>query len=142
MAKKQYDDYSVKYALAAPCGMYCGFCRDYLAREKGLKKGCEGCRIRNKNCAFIKKDCPPLRNGTIKFCYECESFPCDNLKRLDSNYTKKCGYSMIKSLERIRSVGVDTWLGEQWDARTCPACGGRICIHDAKCFDCGAPLKK
>jgi hypothetical protein len=141
MAKKQYDDFSVKYTLAAPCGMYCGFCRDYLARQKDSSKGCEGCRIRNKNCAFIKKDCPPIRNGTIHFCFECDTFPCDKLKKLDAMYTRRYGQGMIKSLERIRSVGADAWLAEQRDAWTCPACGGRLCIHDAKCADCGAPIK-
>jgi hypothetical protein len=142
MAKKRYDDFSVKYDLAAPCGMYCGHCRQYLDREKGLKKGCEGCRVRNKDCAFIRKDCQPLRNGTIRFCHECGSFPCDKLKAIDSNYKKRYGTSLIINLDRIRKIGADAWLGEQRDAWKCPACGGRMCIHDAKCVDCGAPLQK
>lgn len=140
MPNKRYDDISVKYTLAAPCGMYCGFCRDYLARLRGLKEGCEGCRIRNKKCAFIRKDCPRLWKGEVMFCHECDAMPCEKLKRLDSMYTKKCGWSMLANLERIRSVGADKWLEEQQVKWTCPACGGRMCIHDGKCFDCGAPL--
>ena len=44
--------------LAAPCGIYCGACRQYLLwkkdllEERGYKMGCKGCRIRNKNFAF------------------------------------------------------------------------------------------
>ncbi|OPY28771.1 MAG: hypothetical protein A4E28_01335 [Methanocella sp. PtaU1.Bin125] len=141
MSKKLYDEFSVRYTLAAPCGMYCGFCRDYLAGRKDGKKGCEGCRIRNKNCAFIRKDCPRLRKGTIRFCHECDTFPCEKLKTLDSRYTKRYGYSMIKSLDRAREIGADAWLQEMRDAWTCPACGGRLCIHDAVCVDCGAPIQ-
>jgi hypothetical protein len=142
MAKKRYDDFSVKYTLAAPCGMYCGNCRQYLAERTGLKIACEGCRIRNKNCAFIRKDCPPLRKGTIRFCYECDRMPCDKLKKIDALYTKRYGTSFVGNLERMESIGVDAWLDEQREKWRCPACGGRLCIHDAKCVDCGAPLRK
>ena len=71
--------------LAAPCGLYCGTCRQFLLRkkdlleERGYKTGCKGCRIRNKKCAFIRRDCPTLRKQEVEFCYECEKFPCQNL---------------------------------------------------------------
>jgi len=126
--------------MAAPCGIYCGYCRLYLSREKGLKKGCQGCRIQNKNCAFLMKACIQDKNSTVKFCFECEIFPCDNLKKLDRKYNKKYNTSLIKNLERIQQVGPDAWLEELREAWTCPSCGGRLCLHDAKCYDCGAPL--
>jgi hypothetical protein len=40
--------------LAGPCGYYCGGCRHYLARAKGLlkeknlKHGCRDCRVQDK----------------------------------------------------------------------------------------------
>ena len=142
MAKKGSDALSIEYNLAAPCGMYCGGCRQFLEREKGFKKGCEGCRVRHKNCAFIRRDCLPIRDGTFLFCFECGHFPCDNLKRMEKKYNEKYGVSWVKNLERIRQVGPDAWLAEQHEAWTCPECGGRLCLHDAKCYDCGAPLKK
>lgn len=139
MAKRKTDDFSVKYTLAAPCGIYYGFCRAYLG---GTKTGCEGCRIRNKDCTFIRKDCQPLRKGTIKFCYECDKFPCARLEWLDGIYRKRHGYSPIKSLERMKSIGVDAWLDEQREAWKCPGCGGRLNLHDGKCADCGTKFEK
>lgn len=47
--------------LVSPCGMNCSICANYLAlknqlRNKGVKMAfCQGCRPRNKNCAFLKK---------------------------------------------------------------------------------------
>lgn len=79
----------VNINLAAPCGIYCGICRQNLAlkkeklEEKGLKWGCQGCRIRNKNCTFIRRDCDLLRKNKIDFCYECEDFACQNLEKID-----------------------------------------------------------
>lgn len=46
--------------LIAPCGMNCGICSSYLAYKNNMYgKGftnCTGCRARNKQCAFLKKD--------------------------------------------------------------------------------------
>ena len=58
--------------LAAPCGIYCGACRQYLLwkkdllEERGYKIGCKGCRIRNKNCAFIRRYCPALKKKELE----------------------------------------------------------------------------
>src|SRR5512146_907914 len=142
MPKKKFDDFSVKYNMAAPCGMYCGYCRQYLQREMGIKKGCEGCRVRNKNCVFIRKDCPYLNKGVYQFCHECKEFPCADLKAIDGLYQKRYQTSFIEDLKRMKDIGVDAWLEEKRAASKCPACGGRLCIHDAKCYDCGALMLK
>lgn len=128
--------------LAAPCGIYCGACRSYLLfkkdlfKERGRKSGCKGCRIRNKNCSFIKKECMSIRKNEIEFCYECEKFPCLKLKALDDKYTKKYNVSPIRNLNRLQEVGFDKWLKEKGLLYKCPECGGEICVHDAECYDC------
>ena len=67
---------NIEMNLAAPCGMYCGTCRQYLARvknkleEKKLKAGCIGCRVRDKNCSFVKKDCKLLKKKEIDFFHD------------------------------------------------------------------------
>jgi hypothetical protein len=133
----------VENNLAAPCGIYCGMCRQYLAlkkdllEEKGLKWGCQGCRIRHKNCTFIRRDCPSLRKNEIDFCYECEKFPCQNLKKIDKIYRERYSVYLIENLKRIKEIGVEKWLQEQKELYTCPECGGEICIHDVECYDCG-----
>lgn len=129
--------------LAAPCGIYCGACRQYLLEKKdllekrGYKQGCKGCRIRNKICAFIRRDCIALRKNKLEFCYECEKFPCQKLQKLDIHYQERYSVNMINNLKRNKEIGVKKWLKEQKKLYTCPKCGGEICVHDAECFDCG-----
>jgi len=129
--------------LVSHCGLYCGACRPYLMLKKGLlerrgyKVGCKGCWVQNKNCAFIMKKCPRLRKKKIDFCFECDRFPCDILKPLDTRYRKNYGVSLIKNLERMREIGVEKWVEEQQQFYKCRKCGGEICVHDDECFDCG-----
>ena len=132
--------------LAAPCGVYCGACRSYLLlkkdiiEERGYKSGCNGCRIRNKKCSYIKRDCALIRKNEIEFCYECDAFPCSNLKKLDDMYSKRYGVSQIKNLKRLKEVGFEQWIQEKEKLYRCPECGGEICVHDAECYDCGNKL--
>ncbi len=129
--------------IAAPCGIYCGACRQYLLKkkdlleERGYKQGCDGCRIRNKNCAFIRRDCSALRKKEFDFCYECKDFPCDNLEKIDLTYQERYSVNMVGNLKRIKEIGTEKWLREQEKLYTCLKCGGEICIHDAECYDCG-----
>ena len=129
--------------LAGPCGFYCGICRHYLARTKGLlweknlKHGCRGCRIQDKNCAWVKKDCVLIRKNQIAFCFECEDFPCDDLIKFDQRHQRDDNLSPIENLLRIKEIGVERWLEEQEDEWRCPRCGGNICVIDRECYDCG-----
>ncbi len=129
--------------LAAPCGIYCGACRAFLLKKKdqlekrGYKQGCDGCRIRFKKCAFIRRDCPALLKKEIDFCYECDKFPCQKLQKIDSQYQDRYSVNMINNLKRIQEIGAEKWLHEQQELYTCPECGGEISVHDAECFDCG-----
>lgn len=133
-------------SLAAPCGIYCGSCRQYLAlkknllEEKGLKLGCKGCRIRNKNCAFIRRDYSKLKYKEINYCFECVDMPCNNLKKIDDIYMERYSLSLIKNLIRIKEIGEKLWLQEQKKLYTCPECGGEICLHDNECYDCGLKI--
>ncbi len=55
--------------LGAPCGLYCGACKFYLAEK------CKGCKVnRNMQCTIWQ--CAE-RKG-FKFCAECDDFPCEN----------------------------------------------------------------
>ena len=134
--------------LAAPCGIYCGTCRQYLVlkknllEERGFKRGCEGCRIRNKNCKFIKKDCAKIRNNKSDFCFECEEFPCANLIDLSDIYVERYNYDLVDNLKRIKEIGVEKWLKEQENKWKCSECGGNFCIHDYECIDCRKKFSK
>jgi hypothetical protein len=77
--------------LIAPCGMNCALCSGYLAlRHEITRQGsrmpyCEGCRPRDKKCAFLKKRRELLRNK-VQFCFECQDVPCERLIKIDTRY--------------------------------------------------------
>jgi hypothetical protein len=129
--------------LIAPCGINCGICSAYLAltsdiRSRGIKLTyCAGCRPRRKNCAFIKKRCDRLQDNRVQYCYECEDFPCRNLKHIDKRYREYYRMSMIANLEYIRKNGMERFLKKEAEKWRCPECGGVICCHNDICYSCG-----
>ncbi len=128
--------------LIAPCGMNCGICKAYLAYSRGVpyKKGevthCSGCLVRNKNCAFIKRDCPKEVGKLIRFCYECAEMPCKNLAKIDELYSARYGMSMVDNLKEIKAKGMDVFLKSQEEKYRCPSCGDVVSVHDGKCYAC------
>lgn len=133
----------LEYNLAGPCGFYCGTCRHYLARSKGLleeknlKHGCKGCRLQTKICAWVRRDCVLLRKHHIDFCFECADFPCEKLRQFDRRHVRDDHISPIENLRRIQQLGAAGWLKEQEEMWRCPECGGNLCVIDRTCYDCG-----
>ncbi len=132
----------MRIGLIAPCGMDCGICSGYLAyihnipKKRGKITHCRGCRARNKQCAFLKRDCTLLRENRIDFCFECDTFPCDRLGRIDERYKTKYGMSFIENLKFIKDKGIDNFLIKQNRNYECSRCGDTICIHNNKCYSC------
>jgi hypothetical protein len=128
--------------LIAPCGMNCGLCVSYLAMKNDLKnKGfskryCAGCLPRGKNCTFMRKHCGLLGKGLVRFCYECEDFPCHRLKDIDKRYRTKYHMSMIENLKLIKEHGIEQFLEKEAARWHCPECGGVICCHNGLCLSC------
>lgn len=127
----------------APCGMNCGVCKAYLAYSRGVpyKKGqvshCTGCLSRNKNCAFVKRDCEKLRKKRIRFCYECADMPCKNLAKIDEYYRARFGMSMVENLKMMQDRGIAEFLRRQAEVYRCPSCGDVVSIHNGRCYACG-----
>jgi hypothetical protein len=134
---------NMREELIAPCGMNCALCSGYLAYKHNIKSDgimmpyCSGCRPRNKKCAFVKKRCELLLYEKVDYCYECDDFPCQNLKALDKRYRTRFRMSMIENLEWIRDKGIAELLMQQTNTWMCPDCGGIICCHNGLCFGCG-----
>jgi len=130
--------------LIAPCGMNCAICSGYLAyknqpRFKGMMAHCRGCRPRNKQCAFVKKRCADnlkLLHGEVNFCFECDCFPCEALKRLDAKYRRDFGMSMIDNLVEIRENGLEKFIEKQHQKYVCKRCGELMSVHNGKRFNC------
>ena len=128
--------------LIAPCGMDCAVCSSYLAlkndvRAKGVRMAyCKGCRPRDKKCAFLKKKCELLLKNKVRFCYECEEFPCKNLEHIDKRYQTFFRMSFIDNLKLIKKQGLTKFLESQKKKWQCPNCGEVICCHNGICFSC------
>jgi len=128
--------------LIAPCGMNCALCANYLAMKHELgKKGfgygyCPGCLPRGQHCLHMAGHCAIVGNGLVRFCYECESFPCQRLKALDKRYRTKYHLSMLDNLQHIREHGIESFLRDQETQWRCPRCGDSICCHKGLCLNC------
>lgn len=125
--------------LIAPCGINCAACVAFFGYTMAggkRKHKCTGCRISNKNCAFLKKKCKALREGDVMFCFQCDTFPCEHLEKLETRYNEKYDTSLISNLEFIREKGMDAFLELEAARWKCPACGGIRCMHTSKCYNC------
>jgi hypothetical protein len=134
--------------LVAPCAMNCAISSGYFAlkhdvKSKGIKMPyCKGCRPRNNSCAFLKKKCDLLLNDKVKFCYECEVFPCESLKHIDKRYRTFFRMSPIDNLRFVQKNGMSRFLEAQGKKWQCPKCGEAICCHNRICFNCGLDALK
>jgi len=128
--------------LIAPCGMNCCLCIAYQFKEKDInkrgfhKKYCSGCIPRGENCTHMRDACELLAKGSIRFCFECESFPCKRLKALDKRYRTKYHMSMIENLNYIKEFGMEEFLKKERDKWRCTECGATICCHNGLCLNC------
>jgi len=125
--------------LIASCGMNCMICIGYfgytMSGEK-RKTACIGCTPRDKSCAFLKKYCEKLRKKEINYCFECNDFPCKQLKKLDEHYQKKYDMSMVENLIFIKKNGSKKFFELQKEKYECPVCKGTICVHTKICYNC------
>ncbi len=134
--------------LVAPCGMNCGICKAYLAysrkvpKQRGKVSHCSGCRIREKNCAFIKRDCPKKVGKQLLSCSECDDMPCPRLSHLDQHYQARYSMSMVDNLREIQTLGMDEFLKRQEAKYRCQSCGDVVSVHDGKCYACGHQTEK
>jgi len=82
------------FTLVGPCGIYCGDCEAYKAKDdpvlmeylisRGFKKEnlpCPGCRPNSGNCVAISGTCETYSCVTehrVDYCFNCKEFPCIN----------------------------------------------------------------
>ena len=126
----------------APCGMNCSLCVAFQFREKDVnkkgfhKKYCPGCIPRGEHCTHMGDRCELLGKGHVRFCFECDVFPCARLKTLDRRYRTKYHMSMIENLEFIKEHGIERFLEQEEEEWRCPECGEVICCHNGLCLNC------
>jgi len=129
----------MKENLIAVCGMNCRICVAYFGYNMSGKKRkdpCPGCRPSGKSCAFIKKRCEKALKKEVNYCFECEDFPCKILEKLDKTYRERYEMSMVDNLNFIKKNGIEKFLRSQEEKYRCDECGGVICVHTGKCYEC------
>ena len=125
-------------SLIAPCGMDCGICAAHL-RTINRCMGCvapAGPRQHHCDVCSIKL-CTKRASGSV-FCFDCATYPCRRLRQLDLRYRTRYGMSMIANLDHIRDGGLDAFVDLENRRWACPTCGAPICVHDHRCYACGA----
>lgn len=131
--------------LIAPCGMNCALCSRYLSGINGLKRShCEGCRDSNKECNYLFARCTGINHGKtsdLLFCFECDQYPCREIKRMDNRYRKNYAMSVIDNLEYIKQAGITAFINDQYEKHACYRCGGLISVHNKRCFHCDRVTK-
>ena len=101
----------MKEELIAPCGMNCSLCVNYQFYKGDLnKKGfyktyCPGCIPRGKNCTHMGHKCRLLGEGLVRFCFQCEKYPCKDLRALNKRYREKYHMSMLENWKRSGERG-------------------------------------
>jgi len=48
---------------------------------------------------------------------------------------------MVENLKMLKTEGMAVFLKDQTKKFRCPNCGGVVCVHDGRCFDCGYTKK-
>ncbi|XHH08411.1 MAG: DUF3795 domain-containing protein [Candidatus Bathyarchaeia archaeon] len=125
--------------LFARCGINCRTCVGFFGYTLNGERQtpCGGCQTRQATCNFYENNCkhPELKNK-IQHCYECADFPCENLKKIDQDYSKKYGLSIIENLNYIKLKGMAAFLEREREQWKCPNCGGVLCVHTKRCYTC------
>ncbi len=129
-------------SLIAPCGINCGTCMAYLRP----KNRCLGCRIdfegKRKTCLECKiNNCQLLQKTSSKFCYDCETFPCDKISHIDKRYKNKYHARLIENLLTIKEIGISGFLDQETKKWICPKCGATLSVHRDNCLICNYDFK-
>jgi len=124
--------------LIAPCGLNCRLCRAYVRN----KKACPGCRggdsFKSKTCATCPiKNCGKLIEGSFKYCFSCDEFPCAQVNHLEKRYKSNYGVSVLDNLMAIQKNGISSFVRNENKKWLCLKCGDMICMHKAQCISCG-----
>ncbi|HEX2954978.1 MAG TPA: DUF3795 domain-containing protein [Bacillota bacterium] len=112
--------------LAAPCGIACGECPAYKAKDnpaimeamvaKGIpreKLPCPGCRAGQGDCPVIEGDCATyqcVESRGVEFCFECKEFPCTKLCPASDRANILPHNTKVFNLCYIKEQGLERWL--------------------------------
>jgi hypothetical protein len=124
-------------ASIAPCGVICDICLGFQ-RDKNTCVGCNNIGNKPYHCTVCSiKSCAEKRGNEKLLCYDCAKFPCRRIKNLDKRYITKYGESPIQNLEKIKEIGLDSFINREKEKWKCVECGHLLCVHREICLKCG-----
>lgn len=119
----------------APCGVNCFVCYVHLKKVKP----CNGCLgddnnkpLRCKSCKI--KNCAADKGYTR--CYECSTYPCADIKRLEKSYLQRYRVDLRKICEIANTQSISALMKSEMAKWTCRKCDGVINQHDKICSEC------
>ncbi len=120
--------------LTSPCGLDCFNCPLYLANKNDKlrklisekinvpyeKTICKGCRSMEGKIDFLhmSETCKIFKccnDKKIKFCFECDDFPCDHLHPYADKASKTPQNTKIFNSCLIKKLGLEKWADEKAD---------------------------
>jgi hypothetical protein len=120
-------------AMVAPCGIDCGQCEAYTAKDNpellnylvsvGIRKDrlpCAGCRQIKGDCPVLETTCATYRCASDRgyvFCYECHDFPCSCLNPAADRAAQLPHNTKVFNLCYIQRQGIDRFLEKSADIK-------------------------
>ena len=118
--------------MTAPCGLDCFNCPMYLANENEEQRAnisqqlgipieqasCNGCRNEGGKIAFLRMTEPCnvyqcIGKKGIKFCSECNDFPCDHLHPYADKASQVPHNTKVFNLCIIKKMGLESWAKDK-----------------------------
>lgn len=94
-----------KEPLFSLCGLKCGLCVMYIG---GYCPGCGG-GDGNQPCSIAKCS---MQHGNIRFCYECEEYPCAKYDGMDDYDSFVPHRSRQKDFDSARQMGIEAYAAQ------------------------------
>ena len=146
---------NINKALLAPCGLYCGVCAIYIAhRDNNLKfkeklmnvykpfveniddVQCLGC-LSDEVVFGYCQTCPIkscVKEKELEGCYQCDEWPCKNIKRFPIAVGKKV---IMRAIPQWRELGTEKWVEQEEMRYRCPECSNPLFRGTKRCNKCG-----
>lgn len=129
----------------AYCGLYCAACPQYRAAQmagegESSDNFCYGCKSSGVGPGWCStcslKAC--AREKGIEFCFQCASYPCDNLDRFKNDAHYPYHGEIYDYMRSIKDKGEAVWLKEMNSRWSCHTCGNSYGWWDQACSHCGS----
>jgi hypothetical protein len=128
-----------KWNLVAPCGLYCGEC------TASFNGKCGGCRSNEGLSKEYRKYCKIYRclsTKNLKFCLECEEFPCKFFEFFKAEKLEESSWflDIWSNMKQIKEVGLASFLRKKTNwlrkRRECAKKRGIKYCDDCKQWPC------